>query len=431
MNAWRRHRNIALLGLLVCGTLVLWGCGDDDRAVRFTADEVAKLTAPDAAAWDQFGYAVSVSGITAVVGAPWEDPGWPEAGAAYVFEFNPAGGAWEQADKLTASDAASDDYFGWSVSVSGSTLVVGAPWEDTGGSSAGAAYVFEFNPASGAWEEADKLTASDAGTGDGFGFSVSVSGTTVVVGAMGEGTGGTHAGAAYVFEMNPASGAWEEAAKLTASDAGPDDWFGWSVSVSGATALVGAPGEGTGGSSAGAAYVFEFNPAGGAWEETDKLTASDAEADDEFGLSVSVGGATAVVGSPGEDAGGDGAGAAYVFEFNPASGAWQEAAKLTASDAEAGDGFGGAVSVDGTTMVVGAPWEDTGGSSAGAGYVFVADPAGGAWQEAAKLTASDAGQDHFFGGAVSVGGTTAVLGADGEDTGGRLAGAAYVFEFSR
>jgi hypothetical protein len=346
---------------------MLGNCGDDgDQWWSLSADELAQLTASDAAVRDQFGYSVSVSGTTAVVGAPWEDPGWSEAGAAYVFELNPASGTWEEVAKLTASDAGADDYFGWSVSVSGATAVVGVPWKDAGGFSAGAAYVFALNPASGAWEEAAKLTASDTEAGDGFGFSVFVSGTTAIVGAMGEGAGGTHAGAAYVFALNPASGAWEEVAKLTASDAGAGDWFGWSVSASGTTAVVGAPGEDTGGDSAGAAYVFALNPASGAWEEVAKLTASDAEADDEFGLSVSVSGTTAIVGAYGDDP----AGAAYVFALNPASGTWEEVAKLTASDGEAGDSLGSSVSVGGTAAVVGAPYEDTGGTAAGAAYVY-------------------------------------------------------------
>jgi hypothetical protein len=117
--------------------------------------------------------------------------------------------------------------------------------------------VFERNPAGGLWAQVAKLTASDAEARDGFGISVSVSGTTAVAGAFNEGTGGDSAGAAYVFKRDPASGTWKEVAKLMASDAEVNDQLGFSVSVSGTTALVGAEVEDAGGHNAGAAYVFE------------------------------------------------------------------------------------------------------------------------------------------------------------------------------
>jgi hypothetical protein len=117
-----------------------------------------------------------------------------------VFERNPASGVWDEVAKLTISDAEEFDYFGGSVSISGTRAIAGARNKDTSAAYVGAAYVFERNPTSGAWEEVEKLTASDAEAHDRFGSSVSLSGTTVVVGAYDEDTGGTNAGAAYVFE---------------------------------------------------------------------------------------------------------------------------------------------------------------------------------------------------------------------------------------
>jgi hypothetical protein len=390
-----------------------------------TTTEVAKLTASDAEPDDLFGSAVSVSGTTAVVGAIGEDTAGDWTGAAYVFERNPASGVWEEVARLAASDAEMGDHFGESVSVSGMTVLVGASREDTGGDLFGAAYVFERDPASGQWEQVAKLAPADAvmlhTTTTQFGYSVSVSNTTAVVGAYQEDTVPASSGAAFVFERNPAGGAWEQVAKLTASDAGANDHFGISVSVDGTTAVVGTLGKE-------AAYVFEINPASGLWEQVAKLTASDAEAYDFFGGHVSVSGGTAIVGASGEDSRGDHAGAAYVFERNPASGLWAQVAKLTASDAEARDGFGISVSVSGTTAVAGAFNEGTGGDSAGAAYVFKRDPASGTWKEVAKLMASDAEVNDQLGFSVSVSGTTALVGAEVEDAGGHNAGAAYVFE---
>jgi hypothetical protein len=349
-----------------------------------------------------------------------------------VFERNPLSGVWEEVARLAASDAEVGDHFGESVSVSGATVFVGAPREDTGGDLFGTAYVFERNSASGQWEQVAKLMPSDAVwihlPLTSFGYSVSVSNTTAVVGAHQEDTVPASSGAAFVFERNPADGAWEQTAKLTASDAEAGDNFGISVSVDGTTAVVGAFGEDTAGSGTGAAYVFEIDPASGLWEEVARLTASDAEAYDFFGGDVSVSGGTAIVGASGEDTRGDHAGAAYVFERNPASGMWEEVAKLTAKDAEAKDGFGISVSVSNNTAVVGAFNEDTGGAGAGAAYVFRRDPASGTWEHVAKLVASDAAAIDQFGFSVSVSDTTALVGAVGEDAGGHNAGAAYVFE---
>src|SRR5690606_38298389 len=230
------------------------------------------LVASDAQASDYFGYSVAVSGETVMAGTPFEESAGSAAGTAYVFVRN--GTSWVQQDKLMANDAEMLDQFGLSVAVSGDTVVVGANGEDSEGNAAGAAYVFVRNGTS--WNEQDKLTASDAQADDRFGHSVAVAGDTVVVGAFLEDEGGSDAGAAYVFVRNGTS--WNEQDKLVASDAETGDWFGRSVAVSGDIAVVGALGEDEGGTDAGAAYVFVRN--GTSWDEQDKLVASDAQAYD-------------------------------------------------------------------------------------------------------------------------------------------------------
>ena len=317
----------------------------------------AKLLASDAQANDWFGTSVAVSGDTVVVGALGEDDGGVEAGAAYAFVRN--GTTWTEQAKLMASDAQAGDWFGYSVAMSGDTVVVGAYYEDSGGSDAGAAYVFVRNGTT--WTEQAKLMASDAQAGDWFGYSVAVSGDTVMVGALGEDDGGVEAGAAYVFVRNGTT--WNEQDKLVASDAQASDFFGTSVAVSGDTVVVGVAGEGSGGVEAGAAYVFVRN--GTTWTEQDKLMASDAETFDQFGLSVAVSGDTVLVGAFGESIS---AGATYVFARNGTT--WSEQDKLVASDAQADGWFGYSVAVSGDTVVVGASGE---GSYAGAAYVFIDD----------------------------------------------------------
>ena len=384
--------------------------------------ELAKLLASDAATDDRFGLSVSMSGNTAVIGASYDDhAGGIDAGSAYVFVRS--GSVWTQQAKLTASDAAADDYFGVSVSISGDTAVVGASLHDhAGGAAAGSAYVFVNS--NGIWTEQAKLTASDAAAGDNFGYSVSVSGDTAVIGAYGDDHAGkTDAGSVYVFVRS--GGIWTHQAKLTASDAGASDRFGWSVSVSGDTAVIGAPYDREVWSWAGSAYVFVRS--GGVWTQQARLAASDAAADDRFGRSVSVSDDTAVIGAYYDDhAGGTDAGSAYVFVRS--GGVWTQQAKLTASDAAAGDLLGRSVSVSGDTAVVSADLDDhTGGTDAGSAYVFVRSS--GLWTQRAKITASDSAAKDQLGISVSVSGDTAVIGAHGVDhPNGPSAGAAYAFD---
>jgi len=350
----------------------------------------AKLTASDKAANDYFGYSVSNSGDVVVVGAYLADPGGTSAaGAAYVF-VKPGGGwaGMTQTAKLTASDKTADDYFGSSVSISGDVIVVGAYLADPGGTSAaGAAYVF-VKPGGG-WADMTqtaKLTASDKTEDDYFGWSVSISGDIVVVGARLADPGGTnYAGAAYVF-VKPGGG-WTDmtqTARLTASDKAASDCFGWSVSISGNVVVVGARYADPGGiNGAGAAYVF-VKPGGG-WTDmiqTAKLTASDKAANDWLGASVSISGDVVVVGAYGSDLGGtESAGAVYVF-VKPGGG-WAnmtQTAKLTASDKAENDYFGWSVSISSDVVVVGAYNAILDGkTAAGASYLFVKP--GGGWAD--------------------------------------------------
>jgi len=371
--------------------------------------DAERLTAGTVQVDARYGSAVALDGETLIVGAMWENAdGETYAGATYAYRM-PA--------ELTASDAAADDYFGLSVSVSGDTVVVGAAYDDDGGSESGSAYVFVRS--GGTWTQQAKLTASDAAAGDYFGYSVSVSGDTIVVGAFMDDAGGNQSGSAYVFIRS--GGTWSQQAKLTASDGAAYDHFGRSVSVSSDTVVVGAAYDDDGGSSSGSAYVFIRS--GGTWTQQAKLTASDAAAGDDFGYSVSVSGDTIVVGAFMDDDGGSGSGSAYVFV--PSGGTWTKQAKLTASDAAAGDLFGRSVSVSGDTVVVGAYGDDDGGSYSGSAYVFHGP--GGVFLEHRKLTASDAAADDFFGYSVSVSGDTVVVGADHDDDDGAYSGSACVF----
>ncbi|MGR0481493.1 MAG: FG-GAP repeat protein [Candidatus Electronema sp. V4] len=162
---------------------------------------------------------------------------------------------------------------------------------------------------------------------------------------------GSNSGSAYVF-VRAADGTWSQQAKLNADDGPADDQFGWSVAVSGDTAVIGA---GLAGDDSGSAYVF-VRAADGTWNQQAKLTAADRAAFDMFGVGMSVSGGTVVIGAYGDDDKGSSSGSAYVF-VRAAGGTWSQQAKLTAADGAADDRFGSSVAVSGDTAVIGA-WYD-------------------------------------------------------------------------
>ena len=388
-----------------------------------------KLTASDGAASDLFGHSVSISsgGTTALISALYDDDKGTDSGSAYVFKYN--GTSWTQQAKLTAPDGAASDQFGFSVSISsdGTTALIGAYGDDGIGADSGSAYVFKYNGT--AWAQQAKLTASDGAANDQFGCSVSISsdGTTALIGAYYDDDKGTDGGSAYIFKYNGT--AWSQQAKLTASDGAASDYFGYSVSISsdGTTALIGAIHDDDKGSNSGSAYVFKYN--GTAWAQQAKLTASDGAASDLFGFSVSISsdGTTALIGAYLDDDKGANSGSAYVFKYNGTS--WTQQAKLTAPDGAASDGFGYSVSIssDGTTALIGAYYDDDKGTDGGSAYVFKYN--GTAWAQQAKLTASDGAAGDQFGRSVSISsdGTTALIGAFQDDDKGTDSGSAYVF----
>ena len=194
------------------------------------------------------------------------------------------------------------------------------------------------------------------------------------------------------------------------------------------TLVVGASEEDPNDVDQGSAYVFERN-AGGAnqWGEVTRLRAGDGARFDRFGTSAAISGDTIVVGATGDDDAGSGAGTAFVFDRQ--DGQWGETAKLIAADGSDRARFGAVVSIDGDTIIVGAPEEDEKGNDAGAVYIFQRDTEGeGEWLEEDKLTAGDAAEEDQFGATVAVGGKFVVSGAFRKDVLGESSGTAYLFQ---
>jgi len=368
------------------------------------------------------GNAVAISRDTALVAAP----GYPSdahTGAVYVFVRS--GGVWTVQKKLLAPDGVAGDNFGQSVAVSGNTALIGASSHVVNGlAHAGAAYVFVRS--GGVWKLQQELTYSVPSTGDFFGDSVALAGNTALVGVPGmDWFAGTDAGAACVYIRS--SGKWYLQQALVGDDAGPSDDFGGSVALSGDTAVVGAPWHDTAGKAdAGAAYVFVRSS--GFWtRQQPELNAGDAAIQDELGFSVALSGGTAVVGAPRHDTGGKAdAGAAYVFVRS--SGTWSQQAQLTADDGNAQDEAGYSVAVTGGRALLGSPG-NSGGSIFHNGATYDFARSGIIWAQQRKLTAADNAEDAHFGSSVALGGETALIGApDRGSMGGTSYGAAYVFQ---
>ena len=231
------------------------GATDAGAAYIFTRSgstwtQQAKIQSSDIEASDWFAEAADISGDTVIVGARLEDAGGTSAGAAYIFTRS--GSTWTQQAKIQSSDIEASDQFGYSVAIDGDTVIVGALRESTGASQAGAAYVFTRSGST--WTQQAKIQASDAEATDQFGYSVAIDGDTAIVGAKLEDTGGTSAGSAYIFYRDGST--WTQQAKIQASDAEANDQFAEAVDISGNTVIVGAYQEDTGATDAGAAYIF-------------------------------------------------------------------------------------------------------------------------------------------------------------------------------
>ena len=279
------------------------------QLVQFGTGTGPKLVANDGAAGDLFGYSVAIDGNVAVVGAWWDDDSGSDAGSAYAFERQ-ENGHWKQTWKFDVADGAAANYFGTSVAVDAltGTVLIGAYGDDDNGRTSGAAYVFTKKGGAGAWEQVAKLGLEDGTAGDRFGYSVSLDGDTALIGAYGV----SGAGAAFIFSRQQ-DGSWTQAATLDSPDSEEKDQFGCSVALQGGTAVVGADMHDGAAKNAGAAYVFELNEDSGEWAQTGKLEADDIQESDFLGKSVAIEGSTVIVGGYGDDGKGSLAGAAYAF----------------------------------------------------------------------------------------------------------------------
>jgi len=362
--------------------------------------EKAKLKASDAARVTFFGWSLSLDRNYAIIGTH-SDENASFTGAGYIFKRE--GSTWTEKQRLTPSDAAPEDFFGWRVSMDGDYAIIGAFYSE----GSGAAYIFKNSGTS--WVEQAKLIPSDAELWDEFGFSVDIDGDYAIVGSQADDDFGSCTGSAYIFKREGET--WTEQAKLTASDAEAEAWFGMSVAIYGEYAIIGSWDN----NYTGSAYIFKRE--GTTWTQQAKLTASDGIPGDRLGISVAIEGEYAAVGSINDN---NWYGAAYIYKQEGTT--WTEFQKLTSSDGDPGDCFGINIDIENDCLIVGAYDDNDNGIHSGSAYVFYLENS--TWTEKQKLFASDAAVKDQFGCCISIDGNYVLIGAYSEDD---FTGSAYVF----
>ncbi len=417
--------------------------------------QTIKLTASDGLANDQFGNAVALSNLAgfagvepdiAIVGLRYDDIGAAaDRGSANIYKLNSSGN-WIFEAKLTASDGAAGDAFGYSVAIFGNTAIVGAPFDDITLLDQGSAYIFQRSTA-GVWTQVVKTVPVDPSASDAFGYSVAITNTAVatanfgdlvIVGSPNDDIGLIeNQGSAYVFKR-ATSGIWAQESKfvITGSDAAAEEDFGWSVSIYGDRALVSAPFDDISSVlNRGSAYTFKRSTAG-VWTLEAKLVPSDGATNDFFGYSLCLFNNQIIASSPYDDiASAADRGSAYIFQLSGTS-TWTQEAKIVGSDGVASDFFGAAVALQGNLAIATSPNDDAtaqGGSTTfnniGSAYLFT-QTGTSTWTQEARFTGSDGLADKFFGISANIYGERAIIGANGDDIGTPLKtdqGSAYIF----
>lgn len=395
---------------------------DPTGTVSDTSLRTLKVSAADGAATDNLGFAVSIEGDLVAVGAPNDDGPGVDSGAVFVFSRQ-ADGTWAQPQKLLASDGAASDFFGFSVSISRTHLIVGAWGDDDRGANAGSAYAFTRQP-NGTWTETAKLTSADGAAGDFFGYAVGLNGDTAVVGAYGDDDRGADSGSVYIFARQ-ANNTWLQTPKVTSADGVAGDYFGRAVAIDGDSIIAGAYGDDDRGLDGGSVY-FLARQGNGNWLQVSKVLAADGAAGDQLGISVALDGGFAVAGAPMDDDHGADSGSAYVFA-RQANGLWVQSAKMNPPDGQLGDNFGLSVGIAGELVAAGAPGDDDRGADSGSTYTF-GHQLSGVWVQRTKSLATDPAAGDALGRGISMSGEVYISGAINNDERASNAGAAYVFD---
>jgi hypothetical protein len=401
-NMWRKYITASFLVVIVRCIPTNGVNGNNDNFPPIELHEIQKLAASDGETNEFFGWSVAISGDWAIAGTYRDDENGKWSGSAYLFHRD--GSNWIEKQKLTPSDAAANDYFGYSVAISGDKVLVGAPTYPVSLDKPGSVYFFYYNGSS--WVEQQKITASDAKADDQFGYSVAINGDRCIIG---------NGRAAYSFLWNGSN--WTEKQILVSGTT--EDAFGYSVAMSNDRVIVGALSDDQIDREAGAAHIYNWN--GTSWVKQQKITASDAAKDDKFGTSVDISGDRVIVGAYHDN----NSGSAYIFYWTGSS--WVEQQKLHPSDVSTGDWFGHSVAISGDMAIVGSINHIINYLGGGAAYYFRWD--GSNWEYQQILAPSD--REYMFGWSVAIIGYRVIVGETGNwgaYNQGNGTGAAFIYE---
>jgi hypothetical protein len=387
-----------------------------------------KVVASDGAANAWFGSQTVVSGNTAFISAPNATVSGRESqGTVYVF--TKSGITWSQTQILEPSDAAAGMHFGAGIAVNGNTAVITAPIADQNGVVwQGCAYVFVRLGTT--WVYSQKLTSDVGVQYDTFGNSVAMNANYLLISSGGSttvGPGGstTIPRAVHIFTPSIAGAFgpdWAEVQEITSPVVdGNYGSFGGSMAVGSDSLLIGARSATVAGSiGRGSVYVYKYN--GSAWTMADNLTASDGAARDNFGVSISIDGTTAMIGAPGAATNGNTSQGA-VYAFNETSGVWLQQQKLLVANGAALSLFGASVSLSGNWMLSGAYGVN---NREGAAYLFRKN--GTSWIQDQALVPTDLSPGDVLGYNTGLDGGTALVGAFNATVNGAISqGAAYFY----
>jgi FG-GAP repeat len=390
------------------GSVGFGGWGDCSTNNISEYNPVADVTG---AAVDNFGYSVSISGNYAIVGAPFDDVGVnTNQGSASIYQLT--GGNWVLMQKITDPAGALGDIFGNSVSISSNYAIVGAPLDDgVAGADQGSASIYQLT--GGNWVLMQKITDPASALGDRFGSSVSISGNYAIVGAEVDDVGvNSDQGSASFYQLTGGSWVWMN--KITDATGATNDYFGYSVSISGNYAIVGAYEDNVGANAnQGSASIYQLT--GGSWVWMNKITDPAGAVDDNFGYSVSISGNYAIVSAPSYAVLSNmNQGSASIYQLLGASWVWIN--RINDGGGAAGDNFGTSVSISGNYAIVGAQnTKGVGGVAQGSTSIyqrlgfgwqkvqFVNDPSGNFFDKFGNAVGIDAANKRFIIGAAGYG----------------------------
>lgn len=317
-----------------------------------------------------FGRSVAIDGSLVLIGDPTDDNMGPDTGQAYLFEATTGALLHTFDDPSPGSEGPSEvgDGFGWSVAIDGNFAVIGAPGDDSQGSNVGQVHLFDASTTDLLHTWDDPTPTPTASSSDNFGWSVAIDGAKVIVGAPFDDTNGNQVGQAFLFDA--VTGALLRT--FEDPDPTPLNNFGDSVAISGDYALIGVPGDDTNGTDVGRAYLFDANT-GSLIHTFDDPTPSHrvlpsghVVGSDRFGDSVAMSGNLVLIGAPFDDTDGDNTGQAHLFD------AISGELLLTINDPTKADGdrFGSIVDIDGGNLLIGDDRDDTLGNGAGEAHLF-------------------------------------------------------------